>query len=239
MNQKINTGVGAIILVIISITAGVFVWKFNRQNSAVEAPIPIQKPKGDKIACTMKAKLCPDGTYVSRSGTNCEFAACPGKSAVDTSDWQTYRNEKYGFEFKYPSNFVYDENMIMDTDVLYSASFGLPYKEVFGKDHPNSKTAPQSINFFIDKKNDDLAIFIQDEKNAAAGVERFAENFGASKISNLFAQIVKYCNMRGYCDKTIYFTDNIYIYTIEYPISEDVVGSKVFEKIISTFKFTK
>ncbi len=29
------------------------------------------------IACTMEAKLCPDGTAVGRTGPNCEFAACP------------------------------------------------------------------------------------------------------------------------------------------------------------------
>ncbi len=28
--------------------------------------------------CTMEAKLCPDGSYVERSGPNCEFAPCPG-----------------------------------------------------------------------------------------------------------------------------------------------------------------
>ena len=31
----------------------------------------------DPVACTMEAKLCPDGSYVGRSGPNCEFAACP------------------------------------------------------------------------------------------------------------------------------------------------------------------
>lgn len=30
-------------------------------------------------ACTMEAKLCPDGSYVSRSGPNCDFAQCPVK----------------------------------------------------------------------------------------------------------------------------------------------------------------
>jgi hypothetical protein len=30
------------------------------------------------VACTMEAKLCPDGTAVGRSGPNCEFAPCPG-----------------------------------------------------------------------------------------------------------------------------------------------------------------
>jgi len=29
------------------------------------------------VACTQEAKLCPDGSYVSRSGPNCEFAPCP------------------------------------------------------------------------------------------------------------------------------------------------------------------
>lgn len=28
-------------------------------------------------ACTMEAKLCPDGSAVGRTGPNCEFAACP------------------------------------------------------------------------------------------------------------------------------------------------------------------
>jgi hypothetical protein len=27
-------------------------------------------------ACTMEAKLCPDGSSVGRSGPNCEFAPC-------------------------------------------------------------------------------------------------------------------------------------------------------------------
>src|SRR3989338_9714702 len=27
--------------------------------------------------CTMDAKLCSDGSYVSRTGPNCEFAECP------------------------------------------------------------------------------------------------------------------------------------------------------------------
>ncbi|MDD5738967.1 MAG: hypothetical protein PHY72_03550 [Candidatus Pacebacteria bacterium] len=31
----------------------------------------------EQIACTMEAKLCPDGSAVGRTGPNCEFAACP------------------------------------------------------------------------------------------------------------------------------------------------------------------
>jgi eight-cysteine-cluster-containing protein len=32
------------------------------------------------VACTMEAKLCPDGSSVGRVGPRCEFAACPGTS---------------------------------------------------------------------------------------------------------------------------------------------------------------
>lgn len=31
----------------------------------------------DPVACTMEAKLCPDGSAVGRSGPKCEFVPCP------------------------------------------------------------------------------------------------------------------------------------------------------------------
>ncbi len=34
-------------------------------------------PGTSRVACTMEAKLCPDGSAVGRTGPNCEFAACP------------------------------------------------------------------------------------------------------------------------------------------------------------------
>jgi putative hemolysin len=44
-------------------------WKFYRKEC--------QPGAGNKTACTMEAKLCPDGSSVGRSGPNCEFAKCP------------------------------------------------------------------------------------------------------------------------------------------------------------------
>lgn len=41
---------------------------------------PSQAGSGDQlVACTMEAKICPDGSAVGRTGPNCEFTPCPGE----------------------------------------------------------------------------------------------------------------------------------------------------------------
>ncbi len=58
-------------LIIIVVAAAVFIHfatpVFKRFEPGYEEP----------VACTMDAKLCPDGSAVGRSGPACEFAACP------------------------------------------------------------------------------------------------------------------------------------------------------------------
>ena len=39
------------------------------------------------VACTKEAKLCPDGSYVGRTGPGCEFAECPSGSNQALSDF--------------------------------------------------------------------------------------------------------------------------------------------------------
>lgn len=43
----------------------------------VPVPVPVTDGSGGAVACTMDAKMCPDGSYVGRTGPNCEFAPCP------------------------------------------------------------------------------------------------------------------------------------------------------------------
>ena len=88
--------------VIIAVSAVIILGRgYLVYRTIAPAPAPIQ------TVCTQDTKLCPDGSYVGRTGPNCEFALCPGMSdkqqvTSDTANWKTYRNEKYGFSVQYP-----------------------------------------------------------------------------------------------------------------------------------------
>ena len=79
----------AIIIILVLLAAGaVYVLTKDRAETST--------------VCTLDAKQCPDGSYVSRVGPSCEFAACPagigddGESLVPKET--SYRNDQYGFE---------------------------------------------------------------------------------------------------------------------------------------------
>lgn len=94
----------ALIIVVLVLVAGYFYWQQNK--SVITDP--------GQVACTMEARICPDGvTYVGRQGPKCEFESCPVAKVVDgTADWQTYKNEEYGFEFKYPAEWKIEAKLV-------------------------------------------------------------------------------------------------------------------------------
>lgn len=53
------------VVALIVILGGVYIYEKNKSENS------------SPIACTMEAKLCPDGSYVGRTGPKCEFTACP------------------------------------------------------------------------------------------------------------------------------------------------------------------
>lgn len=70
-------------IVILSIVAIVFI---SGGLLYIYNPTPIEYGETNpKIACTMEAKLCPDGSSVGRVGPNCEFEKCPeSKDTIET-----------------------------------------------------------------------------------------------------------------------------------------------------------
>lgn len=51
---------------------------FEYVNLDPKTDLPISDPEFDyPTACTMEAKICPDGSSVGRQGPNCDFSPCP------------------------------------------------------------------------------------------------------------------------------------------------------------------
>lgn len=76
-----------------------------------------------QTACTMEAKLCPDGTAVGRTGPNCDFAPCPTDENNDL--WQTTTDDKAGITFQYPTDllttYIHTVDWPPKVQVLYEA----------------------------------------------------------------------------------------------------------------------
>jgi len=67
---------------------------------------------------------CPcERIYSIWSDANIRFI-----NQTDTSDWKTYRNEKYGFEVKYPKEFTFEERDVEDVN---RTPYNNPYKYQF------------------------------------------------------------------------------------------------------------
>lgn len=49
---------------------------FLNQPVSWQDESPAGAEDAESVACTQDAKLCPDGSYVGRTGPNCEFASC-------------------------------------------------------------------------------------------------------------------------------------------------------------------
>lgn len=65
-----------IILVLVAIGFAVF---------GSHTSVPAENNDDVGVVCTMEAKLCPDGSYVGRTGPHCEFAACPGATSTPST----------------------------------------------------------------------------------------------------------------------------------------------------------
>ena len=86
MNKKISASFAIIVILLV----GGFLAFLFIQGTNQKEPVPVSlenknNETGQKV-CTQEAKQCPDGSYVSRTGQNCEFAACPEENKAIGGD---------------------------------------------------------------------------------------------------------------------------------------------------------
>jgi hypothetical protein len=70
--QKGFSNLALILLVVVVVGVGGYL------GLTKKIPMPEPIPGPGVIGCTLEAKQCPDGSYVGRTGPNCEFSECPG-----------------------------------------------------------------------------------------------------------------------------------------------------------------
>ena len=143
-----------------------------------------------------------------------------GSTSLTTSkfaDWKTYRNEEYGFEIKYPSEFTYTTNS-------YSRGFQVLF-------------TGSSAFFTVNVRNDELGLGV-DLKNY------FYLDFSPKEQTTLADQTAYiYEAPDGYCDGpgcsepflAIATRKNTTIYIVEF--KGDIQINNIEKEILSTFKF--
>ncbi len=95
MSKTVSIGLCVLVVAVLGGAAG---WMY------------VHRSDDEQIACTMEAKQCPDGSYVGRTGPNCEFAPCLGAGQAEPPAEdvviRTYRDDVQGIQYEYPDHLI-------------------------------------------------------------------------------------------------------------------------------------
>lgn len=124
MDKKISLGVSMAIVILVAVAAATMGWKYGKN----------QPSKSNEKSLSVPA-LSPSTQQDSGN-----------QSALkkdETADWKTYKNDKYGFEIKYPPSWKAEENagLNYDSSVVSLASPATQkliedYQKQQGKNYP-------------------------------------------------------------------------------------------------------
>ena len=239
-NQRgISSLIGIAIVVSVAVVAllGIVGYFAYIQYSA-----PKEQP--EQTACTLEVKVCPDGSSVSRTGPNCEFAEClevPGQ----TAEWKIYTNDEYGFEIKYPQNFKTTADVnpagYLNLNLGYNNT---PYIGDIAIQVIRNNRNETAIQYFVREKNSAIQGFAskcQTCANMDVDIELYdclANKADVMKIAGKDGFLCKDMPQKATFISPIYVFNNGYIY-IFHDYTETNPSYKIYSEMISTFKFTK
>lgn len=170
------------------------------------------KRLGQPKVCTLEAKICPDGSSVGRTGPNCEFATCPTQVASATPTPEETVNWKTfsnnDLSFKYPQN------------------WNLVNARIEGSD-------PKVTIYTVDKSsalmNECMQLLSTEEQNGV-----YLKKFSRVVIGEM-------CSANDTTPREIWVVAQKDSYTpgisYLYSVTEETRALKIFDQILSTFKF--
>lgn len=136
-----------ILATVILIALGLVVYFFIPKNPSPVAVTPTVSPTITPIVTST-----PEPTLTPTPVATIIPTPTP---TIDISDWKTYKNDKYGFEFKYPSNWFgggteYDLSKLIDDNILKAS--GTVFQVLLGsKDQPTRFFSLNVMNKSIDE----------------------------------------------------------------------------------------
>ena len=98
------------------------------------------------------------GQKVSQSELQPEQVATSTSDEIDTSDWKTYRNEEYGFEFRYPEGWLECETPQGDYGFLF-----------LNRSEINCKNYQSNLIVKVSKLESDFDRWLQREEERQGG----------------------------------------------------------------------
>lgn len=185
----------------------------------------------EHITCTAETKVCPDGSFVARTGYDCQFEACPdntkqNQEAIDPdTGWKVYTNKDVGIEFEYPSAPLgCEKSCKVNTDSFFNiGTVG------FSIEKSNEPTLSLAVDEYI---RDDFAEVSRKDK-IIGGQEGLivSYRFGGTGRFGEAAFVKK--------DNQIFIFDYRAGLSCCYDNAKSIYEEDVFETMVSTFRFLK
>lgn len=100
---------------------------------ALVSAISFVEAEQQQRACTLEAKICPDGSSVGRQGPNCEFAECPESSDSDDDSSEEVKNQNQERENARLGEMESDDDSATSTDDDMATSTDIDDKFEFAK----------------------------------------------------------------------------------------------------------
>jgi hypothetical protein len=133
----------------------------------------------------------------------------------EIADWKTYKNEEYGFEFKYPDDWIVEDGIADETESIKKGYWiEVSHSEEVGEAEIYGKFGVALFNFNDNNKNfeEDISSvkrlfpdFEEINQNGLSGVR--GTNYGQSGVAETMGRLEAFLGDRGVYHVSTYFMD--------------------------------